>query len=67
MTKINSEVGNPRENVRQKPHTSGVGNERTADMSVVGESSLGAGVRHLESDHASGSPHMPLHGLKPSR
>lgn len=67
MTKINTTVADPKENVRQKAHTAGVGNERTADMSVVGESSLGAGVRHLERDHASGSPHMPLHGLKPSR
>ena len=66
MTKITTTVGDPKENVRQKPHTAGVGNERTADMSVVGESSLGAGVRHLESDHSRGSPHMPLHGLRPS-
>jgi len=67
MTKISTTVGDPKENVRQKPHTAGVGNERTADMSVVGDSSLRGGVSHLERDHASGNPHMPLHGLRPSK
>lgn len=66
MTKIVTEVADPKENVRQKPHTAGVGNERKADMSVVGESSLGGAVKHLERDLDSGNPHMPLHGLRPS-
>lgn len=67
MTKINTTVADPKENVRQKAHTAGVGNERKADMSVVGESSLGGAVSHLERDLSSGSPHMPLHGLRPSK
>jgi len=67
MTKISMDVGNPQENVRQKPHTAGVGNERTADMSVVGDSSLSGGVSALRSDHANGVPHQALHGLRPSK
>lgn len=67
MTKIVTTVADPKENVRQKPHTSGVGDERHADMSVVGESGLKAGVEHLERDLAEGSPHMPLHGLRPTK
>lgn len=66
MSKINTVVGDPKENVRQKAHTAGVGNERKADMSVVGPSGLGHAVKHLEKDLASGTPHMPLHGLRPS-
>lgn len=62
--------GNPQENVRQKPHTAGVGNERTADMKgagVVGEAGLGHAVAHLRENHANGVPHMPLHGMKGKR
>ncbi len=60
-------VGNPQDNTRQKPHTAGVGNETKADMSVVGPSGLGAAMSHLKQNHASGVPHMPLHGMKPGK
>lgn len=60
-------VGNPQENVRQKPHTAGVGNETKADMSVVGPSGLGAAMGHLKDNHANGVKHMPLHGMKPGK
>lgn len=66
MTKIVTTVADPKENVRQKPHTAGVGNERKADMSVVGDTSLRGAMGHIERDLASGNPHMPLHGLRPS-
>ncbi len=57
-------MSNPPANVREKPHTAGVGNETKADMSVVGKTGLGDAVSHLKSNHASGVPHMPLHGMK---
>lgn len=60
---------NPKANVREKPHTAGVGNETKADMKgagVVGETGLGHAVKHLESDLSGGVPHMPLHGLRPA-
>jgi hypothetical protein len=69
MPKLVTEVANPKENVRQKPHTAGVGNETKADMKgagVVGDTSLGGAVGHLRSDLDGGVPHMPLHGLRPS-
>lgn len=66
MSRINTVVGDPKENIRQKPHTAGVGNETKADMSVVGDSSLGGAMGHLKRDHESGVPHMPMHGLRPS-
>ncbi len=67
MTKMTLNVADPKENVRQKPHTAGVGNETKADMSVVGPSGLGAAVAHLKSDHDGGNKHMPLHGMKARR
>jgi len=60
-------VGNPQENVRQKAHTAGVGNETKADMSVVGPSGLSAAMSHLKENHASGVKHMPLHGMRPGK
>ena len=65
MTKINTVVADPKSNVRQKPHTAGVGNETKADMSVVWDTSLKGAMGHIERDLASGNPHMPLHGLRP--
>lgn len=60
-------MSDPKANVREKPHTAGVGNETKADMSVVGQSGLGAAVSHLKTNHASGVPHMPLHGMRPGK
>jgi hypothetical protein len=37
-----------------------------AGDSVVGTTSLSGAVGHLMNDHASGSAHMPLHGMKSS-
>lgn len=67
MSKMSLNVGDPKENVRQSAHTASVGNERKADMSVVGPSGLGAAVGHLRDNHSKGVPHMPLHGMKPGR
>lgn len=56
---------NPQSNVRQAPASpTGVGNERKADMSAVGPSGLGAAVSHLKDNHANGTKHDPLHGMK---
>lgn len=79
MTKINTVVADPKENVRQKPHEPSVGNERKADMSVVGETSLGGAMKELAHQHPihhddlgphhhdeSHVRHMPLHGMRPS-
>jgi hypothetical protein len=68
-------------NTRRGP-TSGagskVGNETKADMggagsmgssagsSVVGITGLKHAVGHLKADHARGTSHMPLHGMKPT-
>lgn len=66
MPKMTTMVADPKENVRQKPHTAGVGNEKKADMSVVGETSLSGAMGHLKENLESGVPHMPLHGLRSS-
>lgn len=66
MPKMTLNVADPKENVRQRPHTAGVGNETKADMSVVGTSSLKGAMAALEGDLKSGNAHMPLHGLRPT-
>lgn len=67
---MNIPDANPKANIRQKPHTAGVGNETKADVAgaqgLVGDTSLSGAVGHLERDLSSGNPHMPLHGLRPS-
>ena len=69
MPKMSLNVADPKANVREAPHTAGVGNERKADMSVVGDNSLRGAMKHLADDHGpAGRPnHMPLHGLTPKR
>lgn len=64
MPSMKLNVADPKENVREKAHTAGVGNESKANMSVVGPSGLGAAMSHLKSNHSSGVPHQPLHGMK---
>lgn len=66
MSKINTTVADPKDNVRQKAHTADAGPERKADMSVVGDTSLRGATSHLYDNLEKGVPHMPLHGLKPS-
>lgn len=65
MEKMTIPMANPQANVRQAPASpAGVGNEKTADMSVVGKTGLGHAVEHLRSNLDSGVPHIPLHGLR---
>jgi len=63
----------PKENIREKPHTASVGNETKfkeseafgrSSGSIVGEASLRSAANHLRENHASGVKHMPLHGLR---
>lgn len=66
MSKTMIPDSDPKRNIREKPHSAGVGNERKADMSVVGDTSLKGTMAALEGDLRSGNPHIPLHGLKPT-
>lgn len=42
----------PKSNTREKPHTADVGNEKKADMSVVGDTSMSGAMKHLAKEHA---------------
>lgn len=77
--RINKAAGeNPRSGRHSPAATGGgsrVGNETKAATkaagldpkeSIVGTTSLSAGVGHLVKDHAEGCAHMPLHGMKSS-
>ena len=39
----------------------------SAGSSVVGLTGLRHAIGHLQADHKRGTPHQPLHGMKPTR
>ena len=58
-----SKVGN-----ETKANVAGAMSEgSSAGSSVVGLTGLRHAVGHLKSDHKRGTPHQPLHGMRPTR